>query len=354
MPRRARAPKVASTRRRFRRWSLSLLIVARVAIAGGAYSVLSPAGVANEPSAAAPSSPPPTLASQSMTLENLPDGTFVGIAISGGGSRAANFGAAALQELSELGLVDAATMISSVSGGSLPAAYYGWRRPRTPGAWAAMRTAMGTNFFLAAPIDGWLPLVVAALLADDLSNSPDSVVSELHNNPIARSKLVQARSGDRPASRILFPLAVELKSPLLVPAHSHYLPLNHMLHSPGYRSSMQKIFQWFIDTSAMPSIMPWRDIAFLIPTANTPRGWAHGPRRIKGDASVRRAFAGQHRMPQHPARHHAPADQLVSLADLEIEWQIPRHAHGLADLHVGARPRVRVAEREHHRLAPTP
>jgi hypothetical protein len=57
-------------------------------------------------------------------------------------------------------------------------------------------------------------------------------------------------------------------------------------------------------------------------------------------------------VPQHPARHHAPADQLVPLADLEIEGQIPRHAHHLADLHVGAGARVRLAEREHHRLAP--
>jgi hypothetical protein len=31
---------------------------------------------------------------------------------------------------------------------------------------------------------------------------------------------------------------------------------------------------------------------------------------------------------------------------------MPRHAHGLADHHVGASPRMRVAERERYGLAP--
>ena len=45
--------------------------------------------------------------------------------MSGGGSRAANFSAAALLELKELGILENATAISSVSGSSLTAAYYG-------------------------------------------------------------------------------------------------------------------------------------------------------------------------------------------------------------------------------------
>lgn len=49
---------------------------------------------------------------------------FVGIAISGGGSRAAVFGAAVLEELDRVGFLDHVTTISSVSGGSLPAAYF--------------------------------------------------------------------------------------------------------------------------------------------------------------------------------------------------------------------------------------
>ncbi len=66
-----------------------------------------------------------TRASEQLTTGDLADGVFVGIALSGGGSRAANFSAAVLLELEALGILDKATAISSVSGSSLPAAYYG-------------------------------------------------------------------------------------------------------------------------------------------------------------------------------------------------------------------------------------
>ncbi len=49
---------------------------------------------------------------------------ILGIGISGGGSRAAVFGAAALEALSEHGILGQVSHLSSVSGGSLPAAYY--------------------------------------------------------------------------------------------------------------------------------------------------------------------------------------------------------------------------------------
>lgn len=48
---------------------------------------------------------------------------FIGVAISGGGSRAANFSLGALWQLRRLGLLGDVTAISSVSGGSLTAAY---------------------------------------------------------------------------------------------------------------------------------------------------------------------------------------------------------------------------------------
>jgi len=52
------------------------------------------------------------------------DRMFIGIAMSGGGSRAANFAAATLLQLRTLGLLDRADALSSVSGGSMPAIYY--------------------------------------------------------------------------------------------------------------------------------------------------------------------------------------------------------------------------------------
>ena len=53
-----------------------------------------------------------------------PNGYFVGLAISGGGSRSANFAAACMFQLQRIGLLQKVQCISSVSGGSLIAAYY--------------------------------------------------------------------------------------------------------------------------------------------------------------------------------------------------------------------------------------
>jgi predicted acylesterase/phospholipase RssA len=52
------------------------------------------------------------------------DGLFVGIAISGGGSRSANFAAATFFQLQRQGILQRTDYISSVSGGSMTAAYY--------------------------------------------------------------------------------------------------------------------------------------------------------------------------------------------------------------------------------------
>jgi predicted acylesterase/phospholipase RssA len=52
------------------------------------------------------------------------DGCFVGLAISGGGLRSANFAAACMFQLERIGLLQKVDYISSVSGGSLTAAYY--------------------------------------------------------------------------------------------------------------------------------------------------------------------------------------------------------------------------------------
>jgi predicted acylesterase/phospholipase RssA len=52
------------------------------------------------------------------------DGYFVGLALSGGGSRSANFSAACMFQLERIGMLQKVDYISSVSGGSLAAAYY--------------------------------------------------------------------------------------------------------------------------------------------------------------------------------------------------------------------------------------
>lgn len=67
-----------------------------------------------------------TRAAYSTEISTQPDGNgyFVGLALSGGGSRSANFSAACMFELERLGILQKTTCISSVSGGSLTATYY--------------------------------------------------------------------------------------------------------------------------------------------------------------------------------------------------------------------------------------
>lgn len=78
----------------------------------------------------APPLPPPeprashTRATLHLGSKELADGRFVGLAFSGGGSRAAVFGAAMMRELDRAGLLPQVDVLSAVSGGALPAASY--------------------------------------------------------------------------------------------------------------------------------------------------------------------------------------------------------------------------------------
>lgn len=87
---------------------------------------------------------------------------IVGLALSGGGSRAAVFGAASLEALWEHGLLDLVTHISSVSGGSIAASYFIANRPdcdqlESDGEWESCwrdffseyKKAMRSNLMLA-------------------------------------------------------------------------------------------------------------------------------------------------------------------------------------------------------------
>lgn len=77
----------------------------------------------------------------------LRNGLFLGLALSGGGSRAANFSAEVLFELQSLGFASYITAISSVSGGSITAAYYALHG-NDPALWnrGAVRTLLRTDF----------------------------------------------------------------------------------------------------------------------------------------------------------------------------------------------------------------
>jgi len=65
-----------------------------------------------------------TRATMRLGVNEVADGRFIGVALSGGGSRAAVFGAAVMKELDRAGLLRQVDVLSAVSGGALPAASY--------------------------------------------------------------------------------------------------------------------------------------------------------------------------------------------------------------------------------------
>jgi NTE family protein len=89
----------------------------------------------------------PTGASWALTEQETQDGRFVGLTLSGGGSRSANFGAAVMLELQRHGLLHQIDVISAVSGGALPAAYYALGETQAgPFTESALRARMGYRF----------------------------------------------------------------------------------------------------------------------------------------------------------------------------------------------------------------
>lgn len=86
---------------------------------------------------------------QAVAGQCNPKKVFVGVAISGGGSRAANYSAAVLSELDAIGLLGHVDAISSVSGGSLTAAYLAAKlRPsaQDPLFWHTAKNDLSQNF----------------------------------------------------------------------------------------------------------------------------------------------------------------------------------------------------------------
>lgn len=95
------------------RWSLILLLTLTSCVPLGPPSTIS-----------ADKLLPTNRATLQLGEKELKDGRFIGLAFSGGGSRAAVFGAAVMKELDRVGLLPQVDVLSAVSGGALPAASY--------------------------------------------------------------------------------------------------------------------------------------------------------------------------------------------------------------------------------------
>jgi hypothetical protein len=126
-----------------------------------------------------------------------PDGTLIAISISGGGSRAAYFAATMLERLSKVrwpgergdSLIHHVDLISSVSGGSLAAAYFalnvptaGTSQKETERFFDEFKQAMATNLEVSALRELWNPAQTLALLtfrqpmAEAIADAMDGVL----------------------------------------------------------------------------------------------------------------------------------------------------------------------------------
>ena len=89
---------------------------------------------------------PQTAGSWNLTELETKDHRFLALAISGGGSRAANFGSAVMLELQQRKLLEQVDVISGVSGGTLPAVYYGLGDKAGAFTEPALRKSLGFDF----------------------------------------------------------------------------------------------------------------------------------------------------------------------------------------------------------------
>lgn len=141
---------------------------------------------------------PDTAGSWKLTDLEKKDGQFIALAISGGGSRAANFGAAAMLELQQRGLLDRVDVISGVSGGTLPAVYYGLGGKAGAFTEPDVRRALGYDFQSSWIRRWFLPQNIVRYWLSDFTRS--DIMVQVFNNRLYH----RATFGDlRPHPKIL-------------------------------------------------------------------------------------------------------------------------------------------------------
>jgi predicted acylesterase/phospholipase RssA len=123
---------------------------------------------------------PDTAGSWKLTDHEAKDGRFLALTISGGGSRAANFGAAVMLELQRRGLLEQVDAISGVSGGTLPAVYYGLGDKAGPFTEPAVRKALGYDFQSSWIRRWFLPWNIVRYWLSDFTRS--DIMVQVFNN----------------------------------------------------------------------------------------------------------------------------------------------------------------------------
>jgi hypothetical protein len=148
--------------------SVCLIIVMVALLLSTGCSIIPIGTYANE----GPIQKPPSPTRASTVIPELPNDVFVGVALSGGGSRAANFSAAALMKLQDLKILDKVSVISSISGSSLTAGYYGLHG-HDPDKWneANLRQIFLQDFQSSWELRWFLPWHIARYWITDFDRS---------------------------------------------------------------------------------------------------------------------------------------------------------------------------------------
>lgn len=104
-----------------------------------------------------PESMPVERANFVLNERHLEDGKFVGLALSGGGSRAASFGAEVMLALEEEGILQQVDVIACASAGCIPAAYYALQDQADPWEAKHVREIMRADLLssMIEQLKGW-------------------------------------------------------------------------------------------------------------------------------------------------------------------------------------------------------
>jgi predicted acylesterase/phospholipase RssA len=194
-----------------------------------------------------------TAGSWKLTEAETQDGRFLALAISGGGSRAANFGAAMMLELQQRGLLEQVDVISGVSGGTLPAVYYGLGAKAGSFTASALRDALGYDFQSSWIRRWFLPHNVFRYWLSDFTRS--DIMVQVFNNELYH----EASFADlRPHPKILLNATVhndhtrftftDDRFALLHSVLAPYRVANAVNASSAFPGAFQDVtLQWYMD-----------------------------------------------------------------------------------------------------------
>lgn len=144
-----------------------------------------------------------TRADESVGTEETADGLFVGLALSGGGSRSAVFATQLISRLEEAGVMKRVDYISAVSGGAIAGAYYCLSRDpgeAAPGdvVWTpdSARRRAATNFWPRFLFKAFNPLNIARYYFTGYNRS--AIMAEVFNEKLYNNKSLAELNPSRP------------------------------------------------------------------------------------------------------------------------------------------------------------